>query len=366
MSGGEQQRVALARALVLRPALLLADEPTGNLDRTNSEQVHRLLLELNAEFGMTLVVVTHNLELAARMSRRVTLRGGSAGAHALMAGPRGGPFVNAYTSLDNGTDMATRSRPRRLRPAVLSLVSVLGLALLSVPNAPAQPAVGVVVVPFAVHAQADLAYLKAEIPEAMRQQFAEDGANARVLDAETAAAWRQTGQSDVDVARSALQTGADYVVEGSLTFIGQNFSLDARLLSATGDRPPRVFTAVGQGVENLPGAVKKLARDIGLTLFRRDRVAEVQVQGNQRIETDAIRRVIKTKPGDVFGARNAADDLKAVFGMGYFDDVKIQSERGTEGIQLVFNVTEKPTVRAIQISGNVGLRRRRSSARASP
>ena len=73
LSGGEQQRVALARALVLRPALLLADEPTGNLDRTNSEQVHRLLLDLNAEFGMTLVVVTHNLELAARMQRRVTL-----------------------------------------------------------------------------------------------------------------------------------------------------------------------------------------------------------------------------------------------------------------------------------------------------
>jgi lipoprotein-releasing system ATP-binding protein len=73
LSGGEQQRVALARALVLRPALLLADEPTGNLDRANSEQVHRLLLDLNAEFGMTLVVVTHNLDLAARMARRVTL-----------------------------------------------------------------------------------------------------------------------------------------------------------------------------------------------------------------------------------------------------------------------------------------------------
>jgi len=76
LSGGEQQRVALARALVLRPPILLADEPTGNLDRANSDQVHRLLLELNAEIGMTLVAVTHNLELAACLSRRVTLQDG--------------------------------------------------------------------------------------------------------------------------------------------------------------------------------------------------------------------------------------------------------------------------------------------------
>lgn len=73
LSGGEQQRVALARALVLKPQVLLADEPTGNLDRKNSEQIHRLLLELNEEYGVTLVVVTHNTELAEFMSRRVTI-----------------------------------------------------------------------------------------------------------------------------------------------------------------------------------------------------------------------------------------------------------------------------------------------------
>lgn len=73
LSGGEQQRVALARSLVLKPVILLADEPTGNLDKRNSEQVHDLLLKLNSEFSVTLIVVTHNMELASYMSRRVTI-----------------------------------------------------------------------------------------------------------------------------------------------------------------------------------------------------------------------------------------------------------------------------------------------------
>ncbi len=73
LSGGVQQRVALARSLVLRPLVLLADEPTGNLDKHNGEQVHELLMDLNREFGMTLVVVTHNPELSSRMSREVTI-----------------------------------------------------------------------------------------------------------------------------------------------------------------------------------------------------------------------------------------------------------------------------------------------------
>jgi len=76
LSGGEQQRVALARSLVLKPLILLADEPTGNLDKKNSDQIHELLLELNREFCMTLVVVTHNMELASYMSRNVTITNG--------------------------------------------------------------------------------------------------------------------------------------------------------------------------------------------------------------------------------------------------------------------------------------------------
>ena len=73
LSGGEQQRVAIARALVLSPPLLLADEPTGNLDMKTSEGVHELLMELHARTGITLIIVTHNENLAARMGKTIRM-----------------------------------------------------------------------------------------------------------------------------------------------------------------------------------------------------------------------------------------------------------------------------------------------------
>ena len=78
LSGGEQQRVAVARALVLQPEVLLADEPTGNLDPKSGAQVHELLMELNREQGLTMVIVTHNLELARALDRQITLVDGKA------------------------------------------------------------------------------------------------------------------------------------------------------------------------------------------------------------------------------------------------------------------------------------------------
>jgi len=76
LSGGEQQRVAIARALINRPALLLADEPTGDLDAVTAEGIHDLLLSLTREQGQTLVLVTHNPELSRLADRIITLRDG--------------------------------------------------------------------------------------------------------------------------------------------------------------------------------------------------------------------------------------------------------------------------------------------------
>ena len=76
LSGGERQRVAVVRALINQPQLLLADEPTGSLDHTSAQQLGQLLLELNREEGVTLIVVTHALDLARLMGRVLELRDG--------------------------------------------------------------------------------------------------------------------------------------------------------------------------------------------------------------------------------------------------------------------------------------------------
>jgi lipoprotein-releasing system ATP-binding protein len=73
LSGGEQQRVAVARALMMNPRVILADEPTGNLDSKTGEEVHNLLVRINREQQITIIVVTHNPALAVRMNRRILL-----------------------------------------------------------------------------------------------------------------------------------------------------------------------------------------------------------------------------------------------------------------------------------------------------
>ena len=77
LSGGEQQRVAVARALMNKPAIIFADEPSGNLDSESAENLHNLFFKLREEFGQTFVIVTHNKELADMADRKIEMRDGN-------------------------------------------------------------------------------------------------------------------------------------------------------------------------------------------------------------------------------------------------------------------------------------------------
>ena len=235
----------------------------------------------------------------------------------------------------------------------IRLISTLAFCLwLPALNGFAQPAPTVAVLPFEIHAREELDYLETEIPNAVKQQLENEGAGVLVLPDETARQWRSGAEGLAGYRRQGLRMGAEYVVWGSVTWLGEDFSLDASLLSTSGTEPPKSFAAQGSGVEELPGKVAELTAAMSRRIFERELVTEVVVEGNERIEAEAIMRNIKTSPGDQVVLKNLTEDLKAVYAMGYFDDIRILTEPAQGGQRVVFKVEEKPTVRNIRIAGN--------------
>ena len=216
----------------------------------------------------------------------------------------------------------------------------------------AQQPTSVVIMPFEIHAQGDLSYLQKQIPQAIKTQLEQEGANVLILDTMAVSSWKKIAESAAEIRNLAAQTGADYVVWGSLTLLGQNFSMDAKLLASEDGEEPHAYSVEGEGVENLPGSVNKLVQELGLKLFKRQKIVQVLIRGNNRIEEDAIRRVLKIKAGDLYNLKNITDELKTVYKMGYFDDIRIEAQNVAGGKTITFSITEKPTVRNILIKGN--------------
>ena len=232
------------------------------------------------------------------------------------------------------------------------LIFILLCAFIRTDAALAQQTVRVIILPFRIYAQEDLSYLQKEIPQAIKTQLEQEGAKVLVIDKESLESRNVQADNLNDIREFGIQTGTDYIVWGSLTWIGQNFSLDAKLLSPTEDDKPQAFSAEGEGVENLPSTLNTLVSNLGLTLFKREKITEVRIKGNDRIEEDAIRRVLKIKAGDILNPKDISDEIKSVYKMGYFDDIRVEAQSEPQGSIITFIVTEKPTVRSILVDGN--------------
>jgi outer membrane protein insertion porin family len=210
----------------------------------------------------------------------------------------------------------------------------------------------VAVLPFRINAQEDLSYLSTEIPKLIKNDLKREGAQIVEQDPADVTAWATTDTEAADAKRMGVKQGLDFIVWGSLTRIGEKLSLDVKVIEPFTTEETSTFFLAVEGIENLLVSIQKVSREIGFKLFERAKIAEIVIAGNKRIEVDAIERYIKTKPGDAYVPSRLSSDLKSIYSMGYFEDIRIESKDTPDGKFITFHVQEKPTIRRIEFKGN--------------
>ncbi len=145
---------------------------------------------------------------------------------------------------------------------------------------------------------------------------------------------------------------ADYAIYGSVNQLGRIVTINVRVLDTQDVKPgPKMFVAQGT-VSNIEDMLGHVTGDIKNLLSVRDKVYKVRVQGNKRVDTDAILQNITTRKGELYSPKKISSDVKAVYGMGFFDDVRVDVEDSPSGKIVTFLLREKPAIRKIRFTGN--------------
>jgi outer membrane protein insertion porin family len=230
----------------------------------------------------------------------------------------------------------------------------IGCALLPVTLWAQTAAVKVLILPLRVYAEAPDPALGSQMVEVPANRLTEAGATVEKADLTPEALVALLDSGPGAILDYARRQEADYAIWGSATWIGQQFSIDSRLVETLSGQTETFFYE-GRRTEDMGAVLASMARDVVDRIFRREKIASIEIEGNQRIEADAIQRVIRSAAGDAYDPKVLGEDLKAVFGMGYFDDIRVESETVAGGKQVTFVVKEKPTLRTIRIKGNRAL-----------
>jgi outer membrane protein insertion porin family len=149
----------------------------------------------------------------------------------------------------------------------------------------------------------------------------------------------------------AQKTGHDYIAAGSVTAIGDQVSVDYKVYDLLDSSAPKSYYRHGESLKNLDPVMGEISKDMLRFTYREQIISSIGPEGNKRIDTGAIARKIQTKSGDIYSPTAIRTDLKAIFAMGYFDDVKVKIEEGAEGKKIIFQVTEKPLISKVEYSG---------------
>lgn len=171
-------------------------------------------------------------------------------------------------------------------------------------------------------------------------------------EAEVLADYEGNWPPPVDILQKiATETGSDNLAVGTLTVIGKELSVDIKLFDLLAPTAPTYYFQTANSIDQLQNALKKISSSIESYTERDFRVASIAPAGNKRIDSGAILRKISTKPGDTYSQPTLRKDLKAIYGMGYFNDVQIDVRQSSKGKKVIFRVIEKPVINSIVYEG---------------
>jgi len=241
---------------------------------------------------------------------------------------------------------------RRLILAVILVLWVsMGLAPAQEPELTFKK---VAVFPFAVLSKIPREYMGEKVRQEFEERLKAEGFTLvppEELNKEMAAVKAPvTEEQAKDIGR---RLGADTVVTGQVIIVGEEISLEARILDLSGRQAPITLKLHGTGLSSLPGLARQMAGEVGLRTLGKERIRRVVVKGNRRIEADAIMGVMQTREGEVISPTRLREDLKAIYKMGYFTDVKFDISDTPEGRVLTVIVKEKPSILHTSIRGNI-------------
>jgi len=211
----------------------------------------------------------------------------------------------------------------------------------------------VAVFPFSVAAKEPLAALGEKVRQEIMERLKSDGftmVSEGDLHRELSALKEEL--NDARAQEIGRKVGADIVVYGQLIKVGEALSLEARLLDLSARLAATTLKVQGTGLKNLPNFSRQLAQEAGLKILGKERIVRLNVKGNRRIEKDAILGVMQTREGEIISPPRLREDLKSIFKMGYFTDVKMDISDTAEGRILTVMVEEKPAVKEIIVQGN--------------
>jgi outer membrane protein insertion porin family len=221
----------------------------------------------------------------------------------------------------------------------------------------AQEAVRVGILPFRIYAadrEKGLAW-PARVARTLGAELKKDEQILLVGEEGIRAALKEAGAAEVDesLAREIGQkVEADYMVLGSVTQINGSISLDIRIVDVFQQDALVSIFRVGKSSEELETITRQASQEVKWKVLKKEILAKVLIEGNRAIEESAIRAQIKLKEGDAFSPSTVREDLKALYQMGFFQDVRVEKRDWERGKALVFVVEEKPVVKEVVFTGN--------------